>query len=69
MTQLSILKKHLEKVGSITTYEAFEEYGITRLSALIFQLKKKGMKIMTSQMVKINKFGNQITFKKYTYGE
>lgn len=32
--------EHLQKYGSITSLEAFELYGATRLSAIIFNLRK-----------------------------
>lgn len=34
--------KHLQAAGSITSMEAFNLYKVTRLSAIIFNLKKKG---------------------------
>lgn len=35
------LKARMSKCKGITSKEAFEEYGATRLSSIIFQLRKK----------------------------
>lgn len=32
--------EHLQKYGSITSWEAIEKYGATRLSSIIFNLRK-----------------------------
>jgi hypothetical protein len=37
--------KHLIKYGSIDSWTAIELYGATRLSAIIFNLRKKGYEI------------------------
>ena len=45
LTQESIVKMHLAVNGSITSWEAINLYKITRLSSLIFILRKKGLDI------------------------
>ena len=40
---------HLQKYGSITSMTAFRTYGITRLAAVIFKLRKRGYWITTSK--------------------
>lgn len=35
------VEEHLKKHGSITSWEAIENYKATRLSAIIFNLRKK----------------------------
>ena len=42
-----MVKNHLMLNGTITTWEAIEKYGATRLSAIIFNLRKKGYNIVT----------------------
>lgn len=44
MTQKEIIMKHLEDNGRITTFDAIR-YGITRLSARIWELRQKGVVI------------------------
>lgn len=35
------VEEHLRKYGSITSWEAIQDYKATRLSAIIFNLRKK----------------------------
>lgn len=56
--------KHLQEYKSITTYEAFTEYGATRLSAIIFDLRKK-YKIGDEWVIKVNRWGDEVRFKRY----
>ena len=48
------IKEHLESGKSITSWEAIELYNVTRLAAIIFNLKKDGHEIET-QIIKKNK--------------
>lgn len=57
--------KHLKVRGSITSLEAFELYGATRLSAIIFNLRKKGYKIQTKDETCIDKYGHSCNFARY----
>lgn len=43
MTQTQIILEHLKHHGNITTMTAIMQYGITRLSARIFDLEKQGV--------------------------
>lgn len=54
--------KHLEKVGKISTWEAIEKFHCTRLSAVIFELRKKGHNITTTDVYYQTKDGK---LKKY----
>lgn len=65
MSQTDMILKHLLDFGNITTWEAFKEYGITRLSDKIYQLRKKGYEISNYQMSSINRYGKKINFVKY----
>lgn len=47
MKQTEIIKQHLEKHGHITGREAYEKYGIYRLSEVIRKLRCKGLNIVT----------------------
>lgn len=42
MTKTQKVLNHLRENGSITSWEAIQQYGATRLSAIIFNLRKKG---------------------------
>jgi hypothetical protein len=45
--------------------EAFEKYGITRLSAVIFELRKLGHDIITYDMEGQNRYGEVTRYAKY----
>ena len=64
MTQKEQVLAHLKKHGSITSWDAIIEYGITRLSGVIYKLKKDGYKITTKTIVK-KKGERTITFAEY----
>ena len=50
LSQEDVIARHLEQHGSITSMEAFEQYKITRLSGRIFDLRAKGMDIVTDMV-------------------
>lgn len=57
--------RHLQERGSITSMEAFELYGATRLSAIIFNLRHKGYDIITYNIEILDRYGRECTFAKY----
>lgn len=65
MTHEQLVLRHLIDFGSITTWEAFQEYGNTRLSAYILLLRKKGYNIQTDYITSKNRYGNKTTYGKY----
>lgn len=65
--------RHLKQEGYITPWGALREYGNTRLSATIFELKKdieagklKGFKIESEIVKGQNRFKEEIRYAKYT---
>ena len=56
---------HLVEFGSITSWEAIKEYGCTRLADAIYNLRKKGICILTYKEESINRYGERVTFAKY----
>lgn len=65
-TQTEQLLDYLIQVGSITTYEAFMELGITRLSARIWELKAAGWTISRECLTGKNRFGKTVKWYRYT---
>ena len=41
-SQKDMVLWHLKSFKTLTSYQAFKEYGITRLSAIIFNIRKEG---------------------------
>ena len=67
MTQTRLVYNHLLKYGTITSMEAFTLYGITRLAATIFMLKKSpwNLNIRTEIVESTNRYGRKVTHAKY----
>lgn len=57
--------EHIQKYGSITSMEAFEKYGITRLAARIKDLRDMGYDIDTIMMEGQNRYGESTRYAKY----
>lgn len=57
--------EHLKKYGCITSLEAIELYGATRLSAIIFNLRKRGYDITTIDIPFVDRFGSKSIYGKY----
>lgn len=65
ISQGEMIKTHLMRRGSITSWEAIKLYGCTRLSAKIYDLRQDGFNIKTENITKNNKYGYPVTFAKY----
>ena len=57
---------YMEQYGGITSLEAFKELGITRLAAVIFDIKKAGVPIKTERFSCPNRYGEQVSFARYS---
>jgi hypothetical protein len=56
---------HLIEHGSITTYEAYQKYGCTRLPSRIYDYRQKGYEIESDSMTTKNRYGNTVTVAVY----
>lgn len=65
MTQCDRILRHLEDFGKITTMEAFEDYGITRLSGRIWDLRKAGHNITSTTTSGVNRYGEITHYTMY----
>lgn len=66
MNKTQAIKKHLETVGHITSIEAFNLFGATRLSAIIYNLRNSyGMNIKNISKKSKDRFGNIVYFDTY----
>ena len=66
-THKTRLLEYLQDYGSITSLQAIQDLGNTRLSATIFQLRKEGYEIVSSDVKVPTRWGTQTTVTKYTY--
>lgn len=63
--QMAKIREHLRKHRSITSWDAIQLYGCTRLSDKIFQLRNKGW-IIDTQMIEVkNRFNDKTEIAKY----
>lgn len=58
--------RYMNEFGSISSLEAFKDLGVTRLAAVIFDLKKKGVKIESKIESCKNRFGEPVHFSRYS---
>ena len=65
MTQCERVVQYANRFGSITTWDAFKDLGITRLSARIHDLKKKGYVIEKKREVSKNRLGETVYYDRY----
>ena len=69
MTQTQAVLQHLKDCGSITSWEAIMHYGATRLSGIIYNLKKAGYNIIATSIQVKNRYGHFTNVAKYILKE
>lgn len=60
-----VLDYMLHHPKGITTWDAITLFGCTRLSAVIFQIKKDGWEIESDAIIKKNRYGHPCTYSRY----
>lgn len=65
MTKTQAVLDWLKSNASISSMEAIENFGATRLSAIIFNLRKAGYDIETVTCEGTDRFGNPMRFARY----
>lgn len=66
MNKTKAIQLHLIEKGNITSWEAIKEYGATRLSAIIYNLRHKyGMNIINEEIEFTDRFGSKAHYVKY----
>ncbi|MCM1509084.1 MAG: helix-turn-helix domain-containing protein [Ruminococcus flavefaciens] len=68
-TQCERILEYMERFGSITTFDAFVELNCTRLSSRINDLRNAGYKILGQFETIRNKFGEAVSYKRYSLAE
>lgn len=69
MNKKQAVLDHMKSNGSITSMEAIELFGATRLSAIIFNLRKKGHDIETVKKRGTDRYGHAVNYAKYVLHE
>lgn len=65
MSQNDEILHHLRTHKGITSFEAFTLYGITRLSARIYDLRENGHKIIDCDREAVDHRGKKVKFTEY----
>ena len=65
-TQLDALLSHFITRGSLTTFEAFERFGCTRLAARVLELSRKGYRFKKDPVEVVTRYGATVTVTRYT---
>lgn len=64
-TQKQLILKYLSDFKQISTFEAFTDLGITRLSGRIYDLKKDGYKFAKERKYVKNRYGKSVYYDIY----
>jgi len=67
MNKSELVRQHLLRYGSITSWQAINLYGETRLASVICNLRDKGYDIRTIMCDMVDKYGNEGQYAKYVY--
>lgn len=65
ITQKDRIINYIREFGSISSWEAYSELGITQLGARIDQLKKEGYEFKTEWEHRKNRYGEDVSYKRY----
>ena len=67
LSQTNLVLQHLIEHGNITSYDAFNLYGATRLSAIIYILRHKDGYSITSHLEQVTtRLGHKTNIAVYT---
>ena len=65
ITQKDRILQYIRQYGSISSWEAYKDLGITQLGARIDSLKKEGYEFETEWECSTNRFGDKTEYKRY----
>lgn len=65
MRMHDVILNHLKTYKTITTYEAIQKYGCTRLSHYIWELRNDGYIIVAETVPSKNRYGHRNNYAKY----
>lgn len=68
-SQTEDILRFMDEEGSITSMDAIKEFGATRLSSIIFNLRKRGYDIETHMEVRKNRYGHNVEYARYVLND
>lgn len=69
MKQSELILKYIEDFGSISSWEAYQDLGVTQLGARIFELEKQGVEFHREMVRTTNRRGEPTHYMKYSFEE
>ena len=69
ISQTEMILEHMKRYGGITTKEASDYYGCTRLSARIYDLKQLAYRISDEFVTVKDRYGRKCQVKRYSLEE
>ena len=69
MNQKTRVKQYMEQFGSVTTFQAFTDLGVTDLPKRISELRADGVKIAQKRESARNRYGEKTHYMRYRLGE
>lgn len=65
LSQCEMIINYIKEFGSITTLQAFNDIGCTRLASRINDLKNQGYRFRDEFVTSKNRYGYKVSYKKY----
>lgn len=65
MKQTQRVHEYMQRFGSITQAQAFEDIGVSRLAARIDDLRNSGVAISSEWVKRTNRYGEKVMIKRY----
>lgn len=66
-TQAKLVLRFMQEHGAITSLEAFMNFGITRLAAVIHMMRKSGLDVVTEMITTKNRYGQTCHVARYKF--
>ena len=68
-TQCEKIIKYIRDFGSISSWQAYADLGITQLAARIWQLKERGYVFSKRRIIAKNRYGEKTHYDEYRLAE
>lgn len=65
MTQRERIMEYMREFGSITSWEAYSDLGITQFATRVKKLKEQGYEFKMEWESRRNRYGELVSFKRY----
>lgn len=68
-SQKQMVLDYMREFGSITPVDAFRDLGITRLAAVVCNLRREGHDIYSEREHALNRYGRKVRYARYSFGK